>query len=322
MDGYRNLRVLVLGASGFIGRWVARSLYAVGANVFLNVRDQIASHKVFDQYGVFGEIIVSDLRDPVSVREVIHAVKPSIIFNLAGYGIDPTERDQDTAYLVNAELVNTIGEELANVRDPDWRRQDIIHVGSALEYGKIRGDLQEDSLANPTTLYGKTKLVGTKNLEKCCDLFGIKGLTARLFTVYGPGERPGRLLPSILKLEKNDGVLQLTSGEQKRDFTYVEDVADGLLRLGLTTGKNGRIVNLATGKLTSVREFVETAADVLRIPGEKLNFGALPTRPEEMHHDPVTIQRLKQFTGWVPPTNISTGVDKTKAFIDQLYGGC
>lgn len=322
MDGYRNLKVLVLGASGFIGRWVARLLYADGANVFLNVRDRLMSQKVFDQYGVFGEIIVSDLSDPVLVQEVIHEVKPSIIFNLAGYGIEPSERDQDTAYLVNAELVNTFSEAMSTVRDPNWGGQDIIHVGSALEYGKIRGDLREDSLANPTTLYGKTKLVGTKNLEKCCDLFGIKGLTARLFTVYGPGEHPGRLLPSIMKLEENDGSLQLTAGEQKRDFTYVEDVADGLLRLGLTTGKHGKIVNLATGKLTSVRTFAETAANVLRIPGEKLNFGALPTRPEEMHHDPVTIERLKQFTGWVPPTNISAGVYKTKAFIDQLYGGC
>lgn len=322
MDGYRNLKVLVLGASGFIGRWVARLLYADGANVFLNVRDRLMSQKVFDQYGVFGEIIVSDLSDPVLVQEVIHEVKPSIIFNLAGYGIEPSERDQDTAYLVNAELVNTFSEAMSTVRDPNWGGQDIIHVGSALEYGKIRGDLREDSLANPTTLYGKTKLVGTKNLEKCCDLFGIKGLTARLFTVYGPGEHPGRLLPSIMKLEENDGSLQLTAGEQKRDFTYVEDVADGLLRLGLTTGKHGKIVNLATGKLTSVRTFAETAANVLRIPGEKLNFGALPARPEEMLHDPVTIERLKQFTGWVPPTNISAGVYKTKAFINQLYGGC
>jgi UDP-glucose 4-epimerase len=321
MDGYRNLKVLVLGASGFIGRWVARSLYAAGAKVFLNVRDQLVSQVVFNQYGVFGEIIESDLRDSLSIRELIYEVKPSIIFNLAGYGIDPMETDPDTAYLINAELVNTFCEAMSNVRDPDWGGQDIIHVGSALEYGKTSGDLGENSLANPTTLYGKTKLVGTKNLEKCSELFGIKGLTARLFTVYGPGERTGRLLPSIVKLEKNGGVLQLTAGEQKRDFTYVEDVANGLLRLGLTSGKSEMIVNLATGKLTSVRAFAEIATDVLRIPAEKLKFGVLPTRPEEMYHDPVTIECLKRLTGWVPPTNISTGVYKTKAFIDQLSGG-
>jgi UDP-glucose 4-epimerase len=321
MLDYRDVKVVVLGASGFIGRWVARLLCSRGANVILFVRDRVASQMVFSQYGISGEIIEADLRDPLIAREAILNIRPSIIFNLAGYGVDPAERDKETARLVNAQLVKTICEAKSDVRDAGWIGQDIVHVGSALEYGEIGGNLHEDSLPNPTTLYGQTKLAGTKNLERCCEEFGIKGLTARLFTVYGPGEHAGRLLPSLFKAASNGSSLPLTAGEQKRDFTYVEDVAAGLLHLGLSTVKRGKIVNLATGRLTSVRNFIEIAAEVLQIPAEKLNFGALPTRPEEMQHDPVTIERLKKLTGWFPPTNISEGIYKTMVFMDRLYGG-
>ena len=321
MPEYRNVKVVVLGASGFIGRWVARLLCARGANVILFVRDRVAGQRVFSQYGISGEIIEADLRDPLIVRDAILNIRPSIIFNLAGYGVDPAERDKETARLVNAQLVNTICEAMSEVQGTRWFGQDIVHVGSALEYGEIGGNLHEDTLPNPTTLYGQTKLAGTKNLENCCENFGIKGMTARLFTVYGPGERAGRLLPSLLKAASNRSSLPLSAGEQKRDFTYVEDVAAGLLHLGLSTVKHGKIVNLATGRLTSVRNFVEIAAKVLQIPAEMLIFGALPTRPEEMQHDPVTIERLKELTGWFPPTNISEGIYKTKVFMNQLYGG-
>jgi UDP-glucose 4-epimerase len=321
MLDYRNANVVVLGASGFIGRWVARLLCVEDANLILFVRDRVAGQKVFSQYGISGEIIEADLRDPLIVRDAIHKIRPTIIFNLAGYGVDPSEKDKETARLVNAQLVNTICEAMLDVRSAGWTGQDIVHVGSALEYGEIGGNLHEDSLPNPTTLYGQTKLAGTKNLEKCCEKFSLKGLTARLFTVYGPGEHAGRLLPSLLKAANNGSSLPLTTGEQKRDFTYVEDVATGLLHLGLSTAKYGKIVNLATGRLTSVRNFVETAAKVLQIPANKLIFGALPTRPEEMQHDPVTIERLKELTTWFPPTDISEGIYKTMVFMNRLYGG-
>jgi dTDP-glucose 4,6-dehydratase len=139
-------------------------------------------------------------------------------------------------------------------------------------------------------------------------------LTARLFTVYGPGEHSGRLLPSLLETAMSGNPLKLTAGSQQRDFTYVEDVAEGLLRLGLCQAKPGEIVNLATGKLTSVRHFAETAARILQIPSQALNFGQLPTRTEEMAHSEVSVERMRHLIGWVPTTEIAKGIRKTLEF--------
>ncbi|NIQ31823.1 MAG: NAD-dependent epimerase/dehydratase family protein [Acidobacteria bacterium] len=200
---------------------------------------------------------------------------------------------------------------IASARQDDWVGQEIVHVGSALEYGDIKGDLAEHSAPNPTTLYGRSKLAGTLQLRRACQRLGLRGLTARLFTVYGPGEHPGRLLPSLIAAAESGGPLELTSGLQRRDFTYVEDVADGLLRLGLARTAPGDVVNLATGKLSTVREFVQVGAGVLSISDAQLRFGALPGRPEEMAHDAVRTTHLEALTSWTPPTSIADGIRMT-----------
>lgn len=307
-------RVLVLGASGFIGRWVARRVCQTESRTYLAVRDVKSAERIFSIYGVNGEILEADLQRLEATAKLVAKIKPDVVFNLAGYGVDRSERNEEIAYRINAHLVETICKTMAMNSKTNWSGQNIVHAGSALEYGEIAGNLAEDSIANPTTLYGKSKLMGTNLLSQFSRKLGVKGITARLFTVYGPGEHDGRLLPSLLQAANGDQVLPLTAGTQQRDFTYVEDVAEGLLRLASANAQLGDVVNLATGHLTSVRRFVETAASALNIPEDKLQFGAIATRPEEMQHDTVTVDRLRQVAGWTPPTGIAEGIQRTKLF--------
>lgn len=311
---YRGVKTIVTGASGFIGRWVARWLCALQADVHLIVRDSERAREIFHDYEIDGEISEVDLRNSEAVEHLFDRVRPSITFNMAGYGVDPTERDETTANQINAEVVKTICRAVNKVRKPTWMGQDLIHVGSALEYGTVNGNLDEGTEPNPTTLYGISKLVGTRWVAQCSQETGLKGLTARLFMVYGPGEHDGRLLPSLLATANNGGSMQLTPGQQKRDFTYVEEAAEGLLRLGLTPSGPDKIINIASGKLQSVRSFVDTAADVLKISADRLNFGAIPQRAEEMNHSDVAVDRLRQLVGWVPTVSVSEGILRTAEF--------
>jgi len=107
----------------------------------------------------------------------------------------------------------------------------------------------------------------------------------------------------------------------QRDFVYVEDVADGLLMLGMTATPLGSVVNIATGKLTTIKEFAETAAEILGMDHDRLKFGALPTREEEMEHKPVSIRKLVQLSGWVPQADIASGVRKTLEFYRAQLSG-
>lgn len=314
---YSGKRVLVLGSSGFIGRWVARELSKAGAELFLPVRDLAKAKRVFDAFGVGGNIIELDLLDRQGLRSVFDHVRPLITFNLAGYGVDRAEQNEDDAHATNAGLISTICSAIAGTRESNWAGIDIVHAGTAMEYGRISGDLAEDSLPRPTTLYGRSKLAGTKALAEACERLGLKGVTARLFSIYGPGEHPQRLLPSLVRAARSEEVIPLTLGQHKRDFVYVEDVALGMLHLGLSQSFCGQAVNLATGISTPVRAFAEAAADVLRIKRDRLRFGSLPTREEEMEHLPVAIGRLKEMAGWEPQTTIPAGIRATIGFADS-----
>jgi len=315
-DRYRGVPVLVTGGTGFIGRWVARALTAAGSRLHVVVRDEGVAAAMLRGWNIAGAPIVADLADPAGVATVVTRTRPAIVFNLAGYGVDPAERDEALATRLNAALPGQLA--AAFVPDPDWTGQHVVHAGTALEYGAAGGDLAESTSSAPTTWYGRSKLAGTQRLAQTAGGRGLRTVTARLFTVYGPGEHEGRLLPSLLAAARSDAALPLTAGLQQRDFTYVADVAEGLLRLGVLGQGELGAVNLATGRLTSVREFVETAARTLRISAERLRFGALPTRPEEMRHGPVNIGRLRALAGWVPTTTIDEGIARTAQFVARV----
>jgi UDP-glucose 4-epimerase len=310
---YRGARVLILGSAGFIGRWVARRLTELGADLHLVARDSATAGEILRQWKATGSISLVDLTRLEDVRTLIEQVKPAIIFNLAGYGVDPSERDAALASTINADLPPLLAEKMGSIGRSSWHGQHVIHVGSALEYGTASGDLDERTTAIPTTLYGRTKLAGTQRLHDAARDAGSRATTARLFTVYGAGELPGRLVPTLIDAASGADPINLTAGTQLRDFTYVEDVVEGLLRLGVLSHASFDVpaVNVATGTLTTVRRMIETAAAMLNIDPDRLRFGALPTRQEEMNHDPVTIQRLRSLTGWSPATALRDGLAKT-----------
>jgi len=311
---YAGVRAVVLGAGGFIGRWVARAVARTGAETSLVVRDADRARPVFDAMGIGGRLVEADLGEPGRAESVLEEIRPAITFNLAGYGVDPAEDAPEVAERVNADLARSVAQACAAIADRRWPGQHLVHTGSALEYGTAAGDLSEDTVCKPTTVYGRTKLAGTQAVADMSAGGDLCAITARLFTVYGPGEHHGRLLPSLLGTADTGRPLDLTDGSQRRDFTFVEDVAEGLLRLGAAEAQPGTVVNLATGQLETVRAFVETAGRVLSIPLELLRFGARAGRPAEMEHDDVSVERLQQLTGWLPSTAIGDGIAATAVY--------
>lgn len=317
LAGYRGVKVIVLGASGFIGRWVSRYLTLAGADLYLVARNMDKMASIAKSYGFNGTFLQVDLGDAGSTKKVIGFVAPQITFNLVGYGIDPLDQAEKLAWNINDRLVEEIAEALQALDLPDWGGSRLVHVGSAKEYGSIHGLLKEDTQTAPSTIYSKSKLAGTKRLNEFCQKSGFTAIIARLFSVYGPGEHSSRLLSSILMASMTHHHLALTSGEQRRDFTYVEDVAEGLLRLGLLKNRRGEILHLATGKLHTVKEFGLCVAGILNCPNGVLGFGEIPDQLEEWRHGPVSIELLSQYLHWQPSTSIEVGIKKTVGFIKK-----
>lgn len=305
---------MVTGASGFLGRWVSALLSRAGADLVMAVRDQAAAATIVRELSIEAEVVGVDLSDAGAVEELLQKVKPVMIFNLAAYGVDVDENDVNEARRINVDLVRWLVEGLSRWGSDGWPGPRVVHAGSALEYGTAGGSLDEDGPATPTTDYGVTKLEGTRALLDQSRQAGLRAIVARLFTVYGPGEHATRLLPSLLRAADCRQRIPLTSGLQRRDFTFVRDAAEGLLRLGVSTPADSRVVNLATGRLTPVRDFVETAAPIIGLSEGLLDFGALGEARPEMHHDPVNIIQLRELTGWRPSTTVAEGIKLTVDF--------
>ena len=307
---YAGRRAVVLGASGFIGRWVARALAERDAHVIAVGRDADSVRSAVGARNAPDQVEAYDFERPLA-SGWLSALSPDVVFNLAGYGVDRSERDETLARRLNRDLVAELCDAVTSLGASDWPHARLVHAGSALEYGTTGGMLHEGSPTAATTLYGETKLAGTTALVERAHASRTRAIVARLFTVYGAGEHAGRLLPTILGAATSGAVVPLSDGMQRRDFAYVEDVAEGLLRLAVSTAEPGEVVNLATGVMQPVRKFVEAAAAVAGVPRERLHFGSVPTRPEEMSHTGVSVERLDELAEWRPSPDLQSGIRRT-----------
>jgi nucleoside-diphosphate-sugar epimerase len=321
---YQGLRALVLGGSGFIGRWVAARLTEMQATAMVAVRDPVAFSQIAGQWGIRAEVHAFDAMNAPSVTSVLERAVPDIVFNLIGYGVDRSETKTELMWRINRDVVSEIARSAAHLSRGRFMSGGIrlVHVGSALEYGPIEGIASEASETRPHTEYGRSKLAGTNALREVASQTGLAAVTARVFTVFGPGEHEGRLLPAIRRAVGEGTVVRLSSGLQRRDFGYVEDVAEGLLRLGVSVGPPGEVVNVATGTMTSVRTFAETAARLSGLPDNQLLFGAEPVRDDEMVIAGVDVSRLQDRTGWSLPAGLEASLRRAAAFEDRLSRRC
>lgn len=316
---YVGVKALVLGASGFIGRWIAKALDEQGADVWIVGRKKETLEAVGKECG-FNNVrpLAADLSREGEFGRVFHQIRPEIVFNSTGYGICKTENNEADFWKINSELPKEIALTIGGCGQNLWPGMRLIHVGSGFEYGSVAGNVFESTATNPVSLYGRSKLAGTEFIKQASAKDGLMGLAVRIFTVYGPGEHPQRLLPSMMESTGSNRPLELTAGEQERDFTYVKDVAAGILKLGLLDAVPGNLVNLATGRLTSVREFAENAARVLGLEPNQLKFGAIPYRGDELAQGCVDISLLRKLLGWEPAYSITDGITDTLKFERKL----
>jgi nucleoside-diphosphate-sugar epimerase len=328
MDGpasqsYANVKVLVTGATGFIGRWVTRALVAEGASVAVVAREPgRCDPDILPRI----HVLQANLANPGELASAVSHFRPSIVFNLAGYGVARTERDEITSRHVNMHVVSEAIEAIQEEIGDEWRGPRLVQAGSALEYGSIQEPLDENAQPLPTTTYGQTKLAATTILQHARDEVSFPSVSARLFTVFGPGERSGRLFPTLVAAASTSRRIPLSIGTQSRDWVYVEDAAAALLRLGLVHSErilsglhpfDAPAINVASGNLTSVREFVLAAAKALGIATSRLGFGDVPQLPEEMFHGPVPVARLQAALGWLPPADPAPGLARGAAVAAQ-----
>lgn len=289
-DAFAEQKVLVTGATGFIGRHLCEALVALGAEVHRLALDACAENLVCDC-----KAWTVDLTDIEAVREAVSKIQPQFIFHLAGMVTARQDLNLVLPMLRN-NLVGTIHLLLA-VAQIDCER--IVIVGSS----------EEPSDGVPTSPYAAAKAAASMYARMFHGVYGLPVVVVRPYLIYGPRQEPTKLIPyTILALLRGENP-NLSSGRRVCDFTYVLDVVRGLLKAGIQPDLEGETVDLGTGAGTSVRDVVEL---LVELSGSKARpvFGAVPDRIGERAQvaDRGATRRLLD---WEPEWSLRDGLVET-----------
>lgn len=296
-------RVLVTGGCGFIGSALVPALQETGVEVVVldnnsyGMRDSVAV-KDSAFFGV-------DILDRDEVFKCVKTARPDAVVHLAAVHFIP-HCNQFPFETSNINLQGTI-----NVLDAAAATRtvgQVLFASTAAVYPCCEGPIAESQSVQPLDIYGLSKAVG----ERLCQDFhvatAIPTIACRFFNAFGPNETNPHLIPEIQRqLLAGNRILRLGNLEPKRDFIHTSDMAAAMLRL-LDVCRNGyEVFNLGSGVEYSVRDIVAAFAEVL---GEPIDIEVDPSRVRKVEraHLLADIGKLTKHTGWVPRTNLVTGL--------------
>jgi nucleoside-diphosphate-sugar epimerase len=291
----RVRRVLVTGATGFIGRHCLNALL---------MRD-IELHAVAQSIpkGPLGRTAwrACDLRDPQSTERLVADLRPSHILHCA-WMATPGRFWTD---LENLQWLYSGLAMLSAFRKHGGER--FTGAGTCAEYiSDADKFIEEQTPISPATLYGKSKAALWTAAQAFASDGGPSVSWGRIFMPYGPGDNPQRLIPTIIAALKEGRPVLLTAGNQERDFVHVKDVADLLVKL-LFSEHTGAF-NVGAGRPTSIRYVAEYLAGKLASP-KLLNFGARPMPTNEPLKLVADTERVTRIIGWAPSVTLEPGLD-------------
>jgi nucleoside-diphosphate-sugar epimerase len=294
------MRVLITGATGFVGSEVARQAVAAGYEVAALVRPDASLWRL-DGVTERVDVIWTDLSDHGAVRSAVARYRPDTCIHLAWYA-------EPGKYLHATENLSCLADGIALLRSlADVGCRTVVMTGTCAEYDSEAGWLHEDSPSAPATLYAATKLALGLVGRQLAQEAGIRFSWARLFYLYGPAEADGRLVPTLIRALADGRPFHATVGDQVRDYLHVADAAAGVL--ALARGDASGIFNVASGAPVTVRELIATVAAVVGRP-DLVHYGAAPPRLWEPPFVCGDSRRLRGL-GWAPRYTLQSGLAQT-----------
>jgi len=258
LGALRDRPVLVTGAGGFLGAAVVHRLVALGANVRAWLGPAPAPELTLPPPGMsiaYGDLAAGALG---AVDRELDGV--GCVYHLAGPPSAGASFAAPAAYLrIHAGGTAALLERCIAHRVPR-----LVYVSSAEVYAPAAAPVREDHARAPRSPYGIAKLAAELCLEACAPTGGVAATIVRPFSVYGPGGSPASLIATVIAAALRGEPPALADLRPVRDYCFVNDVADGIVRAGARTGDTLRAYNLASGRGASV---LDVARAVLRAAG-------------------------------------------------------
>jgi nucleoside-diphosphate-sugar epimerase len=311
LSKYAGKRILVTGGAGCIGSNLVRALLNAEPEQIIVIDDLSASYRWNIPEDPTIAFVQGSILDDEKMKEVFKC-NPHYVFHLAAHFANQNSIDHPETDL----LTNALGtlKTLQYSRGADIKRFVYASSGCSVYGNQAPLPLKEDFISlHLDTPYQITKLVGELYSNFFYSYYKLPITVARYFNVYGSGEVPGQyrnVIPNFMWLAMNNTSLPITgTGEETRDFTFVEDVVDGTLRLGVLRSVVGEAVNLASGTETKIIEIANLINAITENEGGVV-FKSVRDW-DRIERRRASIEKARKLLGYSPKEDIATGLRKT-----------
>ncbi|MBQ8159292.1 MAG: NAD-dependent epimerase/dehydratase family protein [Clostridia bacterium] len=291
---------VVNGCLGTIGLALVRCLLRHGVRVYAVAYPGDQRISLIPEKAT---VVPLDMREIEKLKDVIPE-KVDAFFHLAWMGTIGPGRDDmmlQTENIRCAVLAARAAQQLGC--------HVFVGTGSQAEYGRIEGLVKPDSPCFPLNGYGIGKLCAGQMTRIECRKLGVRHEWARILSIYGPGDGPLSVMPTIISKLLNREKPVLTGGEQLWDFLYCDDAAQALYRMA-AWGKDGQVYPVGSGQVKTLREYFEIARDAVD-PQLPLGIGELPYPKGQVMHLQADLTPLQEDTGFAPAWTFEEGIRET-----------
>jgi nucleoside-diphosphate-sugar epimerase len=299
---------LVTGGAGFIGSHLAKTLLDRGEKV--RVADNLSTGQPanLDLLGERAEVLIGDLADVAFARAATQGIDV-VLHQAAIPSVPKSVADPLTSNRANIDATLAV---LVGAREAGVRR--LVYAASSSAYGDtLELPKREDMTPNPLSPYALQKLVGEQYLKLFTRLYGLDTVSIRYFNVFGPRQDPsspysGVIALFVTRLLAGLPPLIVGDGEQTRDFTYIDNVVDGVLKAAAAPGATGRVINVATGRRISVKQLAQS---IQRLLGSYLAPQYADARAGDVRDSLADITLARQVLGYEPQVSFEDGLRHT-----------
>ena len=304
-------RVAVTGSTGFIGMHLLRGLHAVGAEI---VAIAAADKHIERLDGLPFPVEQAIVDDICNLGEAIRRAKAEYVIHLSAFV--STERSLHALdETLRQNLLPTISL-LAAAAEVQVAR--VVLLGSCEEYSQKTTPFDTAMATDPSSPYGASKAAATAYARMFTNSFRLSTVVLRPSVVYGPGQSDRMLISQVMKAMSKNRRVEVTRGEQTRDFIYVEDVVKAIIRSLTVPSAEGDVWNVGAGEVVTVRDCLERIERITDRTG-LIEYGKRSYSENEIFQYELKVQETYAAFDWKPSVTLDEGLHKTwESFRDKV----